>query len=268
MQVDVLRRLELEADLRRAVEQQQFFLVYQPIIDLERGSVAAVEALIRWRHPGRGVVSPVEFVPAAEQIGLIVPIGRWVLQEACRQASEWHATGGLLRAPRMSVNISARQLHESMLVETVSAALRASGLAPGDLTLEITESVLIDGADASVAVLSELKALGITLAVDDFGTGFSSLSYLKRFPAEVLKIDKSFVDDVATDPAAAALTEGIIRLAIALELDVVAEGIEHPEQAQRLTSMGCRYGQGYWFGRPMVATEIEELILSDPRCAA
>ncbi len=167
----------------------------------------------------------------------------------------------------MSVNLSARQMRDPDLTRHVCDALVESGLSPEHLTLEITESVLIDDADASIATLSGLKGLGISLAVDDFGTGYSSLSYLQRFPARVLKIDKSFIDGVATDPSVAALTEGIVRLAASLDLKVVAEGIEDPEQAQRLRVMGCHYGQGYWFGRPMVATEIEELILSDPAFA-
>ena len=266
MQLEALKRLELEADLRRAVEQDQFFLVYQPIVDLARGTIVGVEALVRWRHPARGTITPGEFVAAAEQIGLIVPIGQWVLETACRQAQAWNA-GGLPAPLQMNVNLSARQMRDPDLIEHVRDALRESGLSPERLTLEITESVLIDDADASIATLTELKALGISLAVDDFGTGYSSLSYLQRFPARVLKIDKSFIDDVATDPSVAALTEGIVRLAASLELNVVAEGIEDPEQARGCGGHGLPLRQGYWFGRPMVATEIEELILSDPAFA-
>ena len=266
MQLEAMKRLELEADLRRAIEQEQFFLEYQPIVDLARGTIVGVEALIRWRHPSRGVIRPVEFVAAAEQMGLIVPIGQWVLETASRQAHAWHA-GGLPSRLKMSVNLSARQMRDPDLIAHVRNALAESGLEPEHLILEITESFLIDDADASIATLGGLKELGISLAVDDFGTGYSSLSYLQRFPARILKIDKSFIDAVTTDPSVAALTEGIVRLAASLDLNVVAEGIEDPEQARRLQVMGCQYGQGYWFGRPMVATEIEELIMSDPALA-
>ncbi|MGA2925263.1 MAG: EAL domain-containing protein [Solirubrobacteraceae bacterium] len=265
MQADALEALELESDLRRALERQQFYLQYQPIVELERGHITGVEALIRWRHPSRGIVAPLEFIPAAERTGLIVPIGRWVLQEACRQARDWEQA--YPNAPLiMNVNLSARQLHDPRLIEDVAAALQSSGCEPRRLTLEITESVMMQDTDTTIARLNELTALGVGLAVDDFGTGYSSLSYLRRFPVGVLKVDKSFVDDVVASSGVSALTEGIVSLARALHLDVIAEGIETVEQAEHLRMMNCRLGQGYHFAKPIDSQDLGRL-LGDQRAA-
>jgi len=260
MQAAALETLELESDLRRAVEQEQFYLQYQPIVHLEDGRIAGVEALVRWRHPGRGVVPPLEFIGAAERTGLIVPIGRWVLQEACRQGQLWRQAYPDEPPLIMNVNLSARQLHHPDLVGTVAAVLDQSGLAPECLTLEITETAMMNDTEATIARLYELTSLGVRLAVDDFGTGYSSLSYLRRFPVAVLKVDKSFVDDVADSTDLAALTEGILSLARALQLDVIAEGIETTEQAEQLRQMKCRLGQGFRFARPADAQDVGRML--------
>jgi EAL domain-containing protein (putative c-di-GMP-specific phosphodiesterase class I) len=257
MHAKALQALELESDLRRAVELQQFFLRYQPIVGLGDTRITGFEALVRWQHPGRGVVAPLEFIPAAERTGLIVPIGRWVLHEACRQARAWRDAHPGNPPLIMNVNLSARQLHHSELIADVASALRSAGLAPGSLTLEITETVMMKDTDATIARLGELTALGVRLAVDDFGTGYSSLSYLQRFPVHELKVDKSFVDDVVENPA---LTKGIIDLARTLRLDVVAEGIETPDQAEALRAMNCELGQGYHFALPMDAQDVSPLL--------
>ena len=257
MHAAVVERLELEADLRRAVEHEAFTLLYQPIVELATGAVTGVEALIRWHHPRRGAVPPSVFVPIAEAAGLIVPLGRWVLDAACRQAATWARTrkaAGL--APFvMSVNVSARQLDAGAeLVEHVRGALAASGLPAAALQIEITETVMMLDAEAAAAVLDSLSALGVRVAVDDFGTGYSSLTYLERFPVDVLKIDKRFVDRLG-GPADSPLAEAVIRIAHALGLTVVAEGIESAAQAARLEALGCRHGQGYLYARPLSAAD-------------
>jgi diguanylate cyclase (GGDEF)-like protein/PAS domain S-box-containing protein len=257
MQDEAVRRLELESDLRRAVDRGEFFLEYQPIVELGHGRITAVEALLRWRHPSRGIVPPLEFVGAAEQTGLIVPIGRWVLQEACRQAQAWQGSGPTDMPLTVNVNLSARQLSDPDLVDDAAAALRDSGLSPSCLTMEITESVLMSDTDASLARLQELGALGVRLAIDDFGTGYSSLSYLRGFPVHVLKIPKPFVDDLATDPG---LADGIVQLGRALDLEVIAEGISTAEQAEQLRRMRCDLGQGFHYAKPMGAAAIGDLL--------
>jgi EAL domain-containing protein (putative c-di-GMP-specific phosphodiesterase class I) len=212
-----------------------------------------MEALVRWRHPVRGEVMPVEFIPLAEKTGLIVPLGEFVLREACRQARIWQLEqrdGELLS---ISVNLSAAQLDDVGLLEAVSRALKDSGLPPASLTLEITETVLVNDADATTDRLVELKALGVRLAIDDFGTGYSSLSYLRRFPVDVIKIDKSFVDGLAVSGPSLALAKSIVRLAHNLRLKTVAEGVEYQAQRTRLASMGCDLAQGYLFAKPLDA---------------
>jgi diguanylate cyclase (GGDEF)-like protein len=262
MHAAILRRLELEADLRRALEREEFLVNYQPLMDLRSGRLTGVEALVRWQHPQRGLISPVEFVPIAEETGLIVPLGRWVLQQACRDVRQWQVRLPE-RAPRtVSVNLSARQLQEPGLVQDVAAALRDSGLAPQSLQLEITESVLMHDAAAAVGWLQELKTLGVQLAIDDFGTGYSSLSYLRQFPVDTLKIDKSFVDGVDREAERATLASAIIDLGRTLGLKTVAEGIEQPTQLAELTSLGCDVGQGYHFARPLGRDALEAWLMS------
>jgi diguanylate cyclase (GGDEF)-like protein/PAS domain S-box-containing protein len=250
MHAGVLARLELRADLQRALEGGQFELYYQPIVRLTDSSVAGVEALLRWHHPERGLVDPEDFIPFAEETGLIVPIGRWVVREACRQAKEINSVprgGGDLY---MCVNLSVKQLQHSDVVTDVRDALSESGLDPSLLTLEITESMLIDDPELAVTRLTELRALGPRIAMDDFGTGYSSLSYLSRFPVDLIKMDRSFLREDAS-PQTLDLSSAVVALGSSLSLEVVAEGIELDEQLTRLRDLGCALGQGFHFARPM-----------------
>jgi diguanylate cyclase (GGDEF)-like protein/PAS domain S-box-containing protein len=251
-------RVSLQADLHHALERREFRLVYQPLVELATERVLGVEALVRWDHPTRGAVSPATFIPLAEESGMILPLGRWVLGEACRQAAIWQRRG--IGAPYVAVNISGRQLQHPQLVADVASALGDAGLDPGALLLEITEGVVMHDTEASLRRLLDLKGIGVRLAIDDFGTGYSSLSYLQRFPVDVLKIDKAFVDDVAAGGSQAALARTIVALGETLSLDTVAEGIETAEQSAALLAMGCRVGQGYWFARPVPAPEITAML--------
>ena len=267
MHTEVLVRVQLETDLRRAVERGELRLHYQPIVRLDDGEVAGAEALVRWEHPERGLVFPSDFIPLAEETGLVVPLGRWVLGEACRQARHWYERQpGTAAAPAgsdgslplgVTVNISGRQLAEASFVDDVRAALDRSGLSPQCLVLEITESVVMQHTDATLDKLHALKALGVRLAVDDFGTGYSSLSYLQRFPLDILKIDKAFVGPVAMGAGDPVLARAIIALGQTLRLETVAEGIEHAAQCDELLALGCKYGQGYHFGRPVPMEELD-----------
>ncbi|MDP9438087.1 MAG: EAL domain-containing protein [Actinomycetota bacterium] len=255
MDVPALERLRMGTDLRRAIERGEFRVYYQPEVSLRTGRIVGFEALVRWEHPEQGLVSPARFVPVAEETGMIVQMGRWILEEACRQAKAWHdpQPGGLPLV--MSVNLSARQFGHPDLVRDVAQALGKSGLAPNSLVLEITESVVMDDVRYTVDTLGELKALGVGLAVDDFGTGYSSLSYLKRFPVDFLKVDRSFVDGLGEDPEDVVLVSGIVDLAHALGLKVVGEGVETEYQFGLLRAMGCDLAQGYHFARPMPGEE-------------
>jgi len=251
-------RLSLEGSLRRALENQEFLLHYQPQVDAQSGAIIGAEALIRWRHPDLGLVSPLDFIPLAEESGLIVPIGEWVLQTACTELKAWQAAGnGTLR---MAVNLSGRQFRQQDLVETVQRAISAAGIAPQSLELEITESMLMQDATETTRLLDNLKALGVKLSVDDFGTGYSSLSYLKRFPLDALKIDRSFIRDIASDPDDAAITTAILAMAGGLGLEVVAEGVETMEQLGFLRSRNCQMIQGYLFSKPLPSEEIRALL--------
>jgi EAL domain-containing protein (putative c-di-GMP-specific phosphodiesterase class I) len=255
-------RLDLETDLHHAVLRGEFELHYQPIVDLVTGDVREVEALIRWRHPVRGLVTPASFIPLAEHSGLIVPIGRWVLDTACRQIAEWrrHAPG----APPLvvGVNLSARQFRQPDLVQMVSRALSEYALDPAALKLEVTEGVAVEDAELAVATLWMLKGLGVRLALDDFGTGYSSLSYLKRFPIDTLKVDRSFVDGMAVNPEDAAIVRAVVAFAKALGLDVTAEGVETVEQRDALRALEADRAQGYLFGRPSPWSQVSASIAS------
>jgi diguanylate cyclase (GGDEF)-like protein/PAS domain S-box-containing protein len=260
MHAAVLERIELEADLRVALERDEFSLVYQPIVELGSGTPIGVEALLRWRHPLRGMVSPAVFIPLAEASGLIVPIGKWVLREALRQIRGWMLDEADGQTLAINVNLSGRQLQEPGVVSDVADALAESGVEPECLTLEITESVLMQDTDSSLATLKALKSLGVKLAIDDFGTGYSSLSYLHRFPIDVLKIDKSFIDGVARNGSDAALARTIVKLAGMLNLSTVAEGVENADQRAHLAKLGCLRGQGYLFARPLEPREMGMLL--------
>ena len=258
-----VQRLDFEAALRRAVLEQQFTVRYQPVVELAGGDVVGMEALVRWDHPERGLVMPGEFAGMAEKSGLIVPIGRWVLHAACQAVRDWQRRFPLERPLFMSVNLSVRQLQQPDLVEDVAGALDAAGLDPGDLMLEVTESVLVLDDEATIQRLRELRALGVHLAVDDFGTGYSSLGYLRQLPVDTLKLAKPFVDGLTMGAEQAALAHAIVRLADTLRLRVVAEGIEQEAQALELRAVGCPYGQGYWFARPMDQFAVEALLAAE-----
>jgi diguanylate cyclase (GGDEF)-like protein len=262
MHATALARLELEADLRRALDAGTLDVHYQPVCELPTGRLARMEALARWRHPRLGLVPPAEFVPLAEDRGLIVPLGQWVLRRACQQTAEWQTLHPSEPPLGVAVNLSAGQLRPG-LVETVAAALGESGLAARCLTLEITESLLMDESAESFGYLTELKALGVRLAIDDFGTGYSSLGRLRTLPIDELKIDRSFVADIAPGATGGPLVTAVTAMARALGLEVVAEGVETFEQLRFLLRRGCNAVQGYLVGRPVPASTIRRL-LADP----
>jgi diguanylate cyclase (GGDEF)-like protein/PAS domain S-box-containing protein len=256
MHAAVIERVDLEADFAKALEREEFRLLYQPVVDLRSGRFAGVEALLRWHHPKRGVVSPSVFISLAEENSeLIVPIGRWVLREACRQGKLWQDACPDRRL-HVAVNISVRQLQYSNLVDDVSGALGASGFDPHSLVLEITESAMMQRTDAMLRTLEQLRSFGVRLGIDDFGMGYSSLSYLHRFPVDILKIDKAFVDSLGRAEGGS-LTPAIVALGHSLKLEVIAEGVEHASQAEALLALGCELGQGYHFSRPVPAEEID-----------
>ncbi len=267
MHAAALRRLEVESQLREAIEQGQLAVFYQPTFDLNSGHLTGVEALVRWQHPTRGLVPPLEFIPLAEETGLIVPLGRWVMREACRQVRRWQQEIPNDQPLCLSVNLSARQLRHPTLVRDVADALDDSGLLPGRLILELTESVLMVDTAATLHKLFQLKSIGVRLAIDDFGTGYSSFSYLRRFPIDILKIDKSFVDGVATEPTAGALVDAMIRIGKTLRMETVAEGVERAEQADHLRALKCDVGQGYLFSRPLPPDAFTQLLLERQRPA-
>ncbi len=252
------KRLALENNLRRALERGEFLLYYQPKVDLTTGQIVGMEALIRWKSPEAGMVSPAEFIPLAEETGLIVPMGEWILRTACAQNKAWQKQG--LPFVRMGVNISVRQLQRQNLIGTIAHVLNETGLDPNYLELELTESIIMKSNESTMAELRELNLGGIEISIDDFGTGYSSLSYLKRLPIDTLKIDKSFVQEVTTDPDDAAIVAAIITMAHTLKLKVVAEAVETVEQLEFLRGLKCDQMQGYLFSRPLPAEEITRLL--------
>lgn len=260
MRADALASLELTSELRRALTRDELFLEYQPIVELSQGRVEGVEALVRWMHPTRGRMPPFEFIGLAERTGLISPLGWWVMRAACQQMVDWMDDGLATQQQHVSVNVSPIQLADSNAAQRIAAILDETGLSPKQLQIEITESVLVDQDEELVADLSKLMALGVRIAIDDFGTGHSVLAYLKDLPVDVLKIDKAFVDDIDTDAGRARLTQGIVQLAQALNLSVVAEGIETAPQATLLHGLGEMLGQGYLYSRPVSADEAGVLL--------
>ncbi len=260
--------LRLEGDLRRAIERQEFRVYYQPIIELKTGDLAGFEALVRWEHPDRGMVSPDDFIPVAEETGLIIPLGMLVLEEACRQLYEWQQLSPKNRMLTMSVNLSGKQMAQRDLVEKVEEVLLRTGLAPRSLKLEITESVVMENAETATVILSKLREQGIGLSIDDFGTGYSSLSYLHRFPVNTLKIDRSFIGRMAEGDENMEIVRTVITLAQNLGMDVIAEGIETAEQLAQLKALKCEYGQGYFFSQPLKAVEAGAFLLGKPAPAS
>jgi len=265
MRSHAVAQLQLENDLRRALDRQEFQMYYQAIISLDTGRITGFEALIRWQHPERGFISPAEFIPVAEETGLIVPIGAWVLRQSCYQLQTWQRQFPSYPPLTISVNISGRQLSDPSLIDIVDEILQETGLESGSLKLEITESVLMDNAPSAAALLEKLRAQNIELCIDDFGTGYSSLSYLKRFPVSVLKIDKSFVSDLTEDRENAVIVRAMIVLANNLGLYVTAEGVETEEQLVQLWSWECDYGQGYFFSKPVDRDRATALLFKAPQ---
>jgi len=255
--------LQMESELRRAVERQEFLVHYQPIVSLVSGQITGVEALLRWQHPERGLVSPAEFVPLAEETGLIVSFGEWLLRAACAQNRLWHAAG--YTSLRILVNLSARQFQEPDLLDLISAVLKETGLEAPALQLEMTETVAMKNVDRSVATLKALHAMGVQISIDDFGTGYSSLGYLKRLPLHALKIGQTFVQQMTTDPDDAAITAAITALAHSLDLKVVAEGVETDEQLAFLRWQQCDEIQGALFSPPLPVEQFAAL-LKEGRC--
>jgi len=265
MNVAAQGRLAIENALRRALEQREFELHYQPLYDLRNRSITGFEALLRWRPPGGTSLSPTEFVGIAEDSGLIVPIGEWVLREALRQAKAWQTPG---RALTIAVNVSAKQFSRSNFVERLERYIAETGIDPSLVELEVTESVIIEGAGEAREALDRVAALGVGIAIDDFGTGYSGLAYFKRLPIDTVKIDQSFIRDLTVDPDDAAIVTAIISMARTLGVDVVAEGVETEEQLEALKRLGCQRAQGYLFAAPMAASEVAKLLARVPAVAA
>jgi len=258
MHTAMVFRLEMKSALQRALTEREFILHYQPVVELPGGRISGMEALVRWNRPDGGIVPPGEFIPLAEETGMIVPLGWWVLEEACRQFSEWQA-----RHPELvlHVNLSPRQLHDPQATANVLEALSKSRLLSDRLVLELTESSIMQDVESSLVAMEKLTALGVRMSIDDFGTGYSSLSYLQKLPVSVLKIDKSFVDHVAETKQGAALVRAIIGVGTALELQIVAEGVERVEQVGRLQALNCRYAQGFYFSRPLDAAAMADYLV-------
>jgi len=251
-------RLDLESELRQALENDELVLHYQPEVSLRSGRIIGAEALVRWHHPTRGLLMPDEFIPVAEETGLILPVGRHVLQKACVQMGEWRDRFGDGAPARISVNVSGRQL--PTLVRDVARVIGRTSMDPQSLVLEITESVVMEDPEGAIRTLDALRTMGVALAIDDFGTGYSSLSWLKHFPISTLKLDKSFVQGLGVDPADRAIAQSVLTMADCLDVTVTAEGIETAEQAAELISLGCVSGQGYYYARPQPADEIDRLL--------
>jgi EAL domain-containing protein (putative c-di-GMP-specific phosphodiesterase class I) len=260
MNLRAVERQTIEAGLRGALKRREFVLHYQPKINLKTGAMVGGEALIRWQRPDRGLVEPAQFVPIAEACGLIAPIGRWVIQEACRQARAWQQAGLLLMP--ISVNVSAVEFRNPGFLDNIAAILKDTCLEPRYLDIELTESVLMTPSDSTFSALRTLKDLGVWLTIDDFGVGYSSLGYLSHFPIDALKVDRSFVQGIISSPHRAAIVRAVIGMGKSLQHRVIAEGVETPEQLAFLKAEECGEGQGYYFSRPLVAEQFARLLES------
>ena len=263
MHTHAVALLRLENDLRRALDRGELLVYYQPIISLAEDKISGFEALVRWQHPVNGLVPPAEFIPIAEETGLIIDIDQWVLREACRQMQEWRNTGVVEQSMTISVNLSSKQFTSPKLAEQITHILQQTGLSPHCLNLEITESIVMENAVTACATLRQLRALGIRLSIDDFGTGYSSLSYLHRFPVDTLKIDRSFISNMSSGDENSGIVRTIITLAGNLRMDVVAEGIENEAQREELGALKCHYAQGYLFSRPIPANALEGFLCKE-----
>ena|GEM_PF-126273 len=261
MHASAVNLLQIETDLRTALEKKQFFILYQPIVSLDNFKLCGFEALLRWHHPERGLISPLDFIPIAEETGQIIAIGEWALYEACRQMKRWEKEYGSASPLFISVNLSCKQFNNQMLLEQVGNVLNKTGISPRRLKLEITESAVMENIDSATEMLGQLRDLGVQLAIDDFGTGYSSLSYLHRFPIDTLKIDRSFVTRMADNAENVEIVRTIVMLAQVLGMDVVAEGVETKEQLKILRDLKCEYGQGYYFSRPTNTSDAEKIII-------
>ncbi|MDH3371436.1 MAG: EAL domain-containing protein, partial [Gammaproteobacteria bacterium] len=266
MTAKVTERLALENDLRYALERGEFSLAYQPIVDSNSGHIIGMEALLRWNHPERGLISPMMFIPLAEETGYIIPIGEWVLRTACTQCRRWQKMD--YPSLYVAVNLSARQFHQKDLPASIYKILEETGFNPALLDLELTEGLVMQQAEASISTLRELVAMDVRISIDDFGTGYSSLSYLKRFPINVLKIDQSFVRDIPRDEDDAAIASTIITMAHSLGLKVVAEGVETIQQLEFLRKHQCNAMQGYYYSKPLAPQQFEELLKNGSRLAS
>lgn len=261
MHAEALARLQIENELRRAVDHQDFVLYYQPIVSLTTGRIEMVEALIRWRHAERGIVAPADFVGVAEETGLIIPMGRWALQEACRQVQQWQDELGWDEPLGLSVNLSVRQFGQVDLVRMVATTLEETRLPPGSLHLEITESAIISQSHPAVSIIHDLRALGVAIHLDDFGTGYSSLSYLHRIPLDAIKIDRAFTSAIDSENLSREVVRAILGLVRAVGVEAIAEGVTSESQVEVLRDLGCAYAQGYLFSRPLPPDEVQELLL-------
>lgn len=264
----VVQRLKLETELRKAIEQGELRVFYQPIIRIATGQIAGMEALVRWWHNDSAIVGPSEFIDVAEETGLIVPIGRWILKEACRQAQAWQTMFHNDPPLSITINVSPRQFAQSNLVADVKAALDESKLAPSSLQLEITETMVMSDLQTTTRIFSQLKEIGVTLSIDDFGTGHSSLSRLRSFPVDVLKIDRSFIRGIEHDVESREIARLIVMLARHLDLKVIAEGIETPGQRAYIEQFGCEFGQGYLYSRPVAAAALQALLENASACTS
>jgi EAL domain-containing protein (putative c-di-GMP-specific phosphodiesterase class I) len=260
MRTQVINRLQLESDLRQAIKKQEFVLYYQPILDLKTETIIGFEALVRWQSPERGFVSPGEFIPLAEETGLIIPLGEWILKQACQQMHQWHQQFSREIPLIISVNLSIRQFSQPNLVEMVAQTIRETNLVPNSLKLEITESMVMDNVESAIEILESLKALNLRLSMDDFGTGYSSLSYLHRFPMDTIKVDQSFVRRIKDNGDDSEIARTVVMLGHNLGMDIIAEGIETVNQKQILQSLDCEYGQGYLFSKPVPVELVPDLL--------
>jgi EAL domain-containing protein (putative c-di-GMP-specific phosphodiesterase class I) len=265
MYAQTIHLSQLETDLRLALERQEFILYYQPIVSLETRSLAGFEALVRWQHPQMGLISPEKFIAIAEDTGLIIPLGEWVLQEACQQLSAWQSTFASAASLHISVNLSSKQIKQFDFVDKLGQILTATGLNGASLRLELTETMLMDQGEKTIELLTQIKQQKIQLSIDDFGTGYSSLSYLHHFPIDTLKIDRSFVNLIKEEGSNCEIVKTIVTLAHSLGMEAIAEGVETSHQITHLTNLGCAAAQGYFFAKPLNRQLVESLIVNNPQ---